>query len=376
MSIQEIVCLKGDNMTKQLYFAYGSNLNIAEFEQWCISRGYPSQLLKFVRRASLREFELAFSYRSSSRRGGVLDIRERRGSVVPGVIFEVAEEGWGTLDQKEGAPGCYDREDVVVFDESGEMHRATTYRVSADRAEAYVVPAPGYVEVVQQGLESWEISDTHLLAAAKGESLQCPDGFFVYGTLMRGESRFDVLKRYGLECVLLAETEGQLLDLGLFPGLTHDGSSDSHVQGEFVRLRNLEAALAALDEIEGFRGYGKPGSLYRREQIPVHVGDGRLRGAWAYFLDAAADDSQTIESGDWRQHCGSRELFLRRLAKAHSRKSPRAIAEKLAKMSPYIWHGRQQEVVESLLPLNDAIDTGLLSERKLAQATGQWTVIP
>jgi hypothetical protein len=45
-------------------------------------------------------------------------------------------------------------------------------------------------------------------------------------------------------------------------------------------------------------------------------------------------------------------------------------------MSPYSWHGRQQEVVESLLPLDDAIETGLLSERKLAQATGQWTVIP
>lgn len=362
--------------TKQLYFAYGSNLNIGDFEQWCISRGYPSQLLKFVGRASLREYELAFSYRSLSRRGGVLDIRERRGGVVPGVIFEVASEGWEALDGKEGAPGCYQREDVVVFDESGEMHRAITYRVPAVRAQPYVVPAPGYVEIVQQGLQAWKIDDAHLLAAAKDESLPCPDGFFVYGTLMRGESRFEVLKRYGLECVLLAETQGQLFDLGLFPGMTRDGTSGSEVKGEFVRLRNPEAALSALDTIEGFRGYGKRGSLYRREQIQVHVGDGRFRGAWAYFLEASADESQIIENGDWRQHCGSRELFLQRLVKAHSRKSPQAIAERLASMSPYNWNGQKREVVESLLPLEGALGTGLLSERKLAQASGQWTVIP
>ena len=236
-------------MTKKLNFAYGSNQNIAEFEQWCISRGYPSKLLKFVGRASLRDFELAFSYRSSSRRGGVLDIRERRGSVVPGVVFEVDSEGWEALDEKEGATGCYQREDVVVFDESGEKYRAITYRVSADRTQAYVAPAPGYVGIVQLGLKSWKIGDTHLLAAAKNDSLPCPDGFFFYGTLMRGESRFGVLKRYGIECVLLAETQGQLFDLGLFPGMTHDNSSGSEVRGEFVRLRNPEAALAALARI-------------------------------------------------------------------------------------------------------------------------------
>ena len=376
MSNQEIVCLKGDNMTKQLYFAYGSNLNIADFEHWCIARGYPAQLLKFVGRASLRDFELAFSYRSSSRRGGVLDIRERRGSVVLGVIFEVASDGWEALNEKEGFPSCYDRKDVVVVDDSGEMHQATTYRVCTDRAQPHVAPARGYVGIVQVGLKSWNIGDTHLLAAAKNESLPCPDGFFFYGTLMRGESRFDVLKRYGIECVLLAETQGQLFGLGLFPGMTHDNSSGSEVRGEFVRLRNPDAALAALDAIEGFRGYGKPGSLYRREQIQVHVGDGRFRGAWAYFLEASADDSQIIESCDWRQHCGSRELFLRRLAEAYSRKSSQPIAERLATMSPYNWDGRQQEVVDSLLPLDDALGAGLLSERKLAQATGQWTVIP
>ena len=81
-------------MTKQLCFIYGSNLNNDDFEQWCVARGYPSQLLKFVGRASLRDYELAFSYDSSSRGGGVLDIRERRGSVVPGGVFEVDSEGW------------------------------------------------------------------------------------------------------------------------------------------------------------------------------------------------------------------------------------------------------------------------------------------
>ena len=226
-------------MTKQLYFAYGSNLNTDDFEQWCVDRGYPTQLLKSVGNASLRDYELAFRYDSASRGGGVLDIRERRGSIVPGVIFEVAEEGWDALDRKEGAPHCYQREEVVVFDESGEMHRATTYRVVDSRAEYYVEPAPGYVEAVQQGLQAWKIDDAYLLAAASNESPVFTDAIFVYGTLMRGESRFDVLKQFGIDCSLLAEAQGQLFDLGLFPGMTRECDSESHVHGEFIRLKDL-----------------------------------------------------------------------------------------------------------------------------------------
>ena len=363
-------------MTRPLYFAYGSNLNIDDFEQWCIDRGYPAELLKSAGIAGLRDYELAFSYDSSSRRGGVLDIRERRGMVVPGVIFEVAEEGWEALDRKEGAPGCYQREDVVVFDGFGEMHRATTYRVVDSRAEYYVEPAPGYVEVVQQGLESWGISDTHLLAAAQDESLPCPDGIFAYGTLMRGESRFEVLQRFGIECSLLAEAQGQLFDLGLFPGMTRDCASESYVYGEFIRLRNPEAALVALDRIEGFRGYGKQGSLYRRELIPIHVGDGRIREAWTYCLDASADDTQIITSGDWREHCGTRKQFMSWLANAHSGQQPHRIAERLASKSPYSWSGDREATVAELLPLDDALASGILSERKLAQATGKWAIVP
>jgi gamma-glutamylcyclotransferase (GGCT)/AIG2-like uncharacterized protein YtfP len=371
-------CLKGGGkMTTQLYFAYGSNLNINDFEQWCLSRGYPAGLLTPVGRASLRDFELAFGYRSSSRRGGVLDIREQRGSVVSGVIIEVDSQGWEALDQKEGvAAGCYQREEVVVFDEDGKMRRATTYRVVESLAQEYVVPAPGYVKVVQHGLEKSGISDAHLLAAAKNDRLPCPDGIFVYGTLMRGESRFEVLKRFGIECSLLAEAQGQLFDLGLFPGMTRDRASESHVHGEFIRLRNPETALATLDRIEGFRGFGNPGSLYRRELIPVHVGDGRIRTAWTYCMDASADDAPVILSGDWRKHCGTQERFMKWLANAHSGQHPRRIAERLASKSPYNWSGDRTATVEGLLPVDDALVSGTLSERKLAQATGKWAVIP
>ena len=368
--------LKGYDMSKQLYFAYGSNLNIDDFEQWCVARGYPSELLNFAGRASLRDFELAFGYESSSRGGGVLDIRERRGRIVPGVIFEVTEEGWDALDRKEGAPSCYQREDVIVFDEFGEMHRATTYRVVDSRAEYYVEPAPGYVEVVQQGLQAWKIDDAHLLAASNNESPVYTDAIFVYGTLMRGESRFEILKRFGITCSLLAETQGQLFDLGSFPGMTCDDASETHVLGEFMRLRNPEAALAALDTIEGFRGYGKPDSLYRREPISVHVGDGRIRTAWTYCLDASADDAQVILSGDWRKHCGTQKPFMKWLANAHSGQHPRRIAERLASKSPYTWNGDREATVAELLPLDDALASGTLSERKLAQATGEWAIVP
>lgn len=61
--------------------------------------------------------------------------------------------------------------------------------------------------------------------------------------------------------------------LGDFPGLVDVSDDRSMVNGEFVRLLELEKAIATLDAIEGFRGFGKSGSLDRRTIMGVDVGD-------------------------------------------------------------------------------------------------------
>ena len=78
-----------------------------------------------------------------------------------------------------------------------------------------------------------------------------------YGTLLRGETRLSVLRQFGLECTLMAETFGRLLDLRSFPALVDIGSSEQLVQGDWRQhlghrekcLKQLVSEHSDMDEL-------------------------------------------------------------------------------------------------------------------------------
>ena len=74
-----------------LYFGYGSNLCERDWGEWCSRHGEEASGLRFARRAWLPEHELAFTFNSGGRGGGVLDVVERFGQAAPGALFEVDE---------------------------------------------------------------------------------------------------------------------------------------------------------------------------------------------------------------------------------------------------------------------------------------------
>ncbi len=362
-------------MSQNLYFAYGSNLNLSDLNAWLRKHGYPAGLLKFHSHVWLPDFEPAFTYRSESRGGGVLSIRERIGSVVEGVLFEVGDGGWEALDRKEGAPNCYERTQVTVLGPCGEEVSAVTYRVLPLKEKTFVRPTDDYVSVVREGMHAWGICDQAMTAASRNRVPPLLDGIFVYGTLLRGESRFPMLSEHGIECAVLAETFGHLADLGPYPALFDLDSTDSIVRGEFIRLKLLQSALRKLDVVEGFRGFGIGGSLFRRTRINVDVGDGRIRSAWTYCMDFSGYRAKQIPSGDWRVRCGKREPFIESLVEQHVGNQETAVVERIAGSLPFSFMD-QQSAVALLLPLRDAMIQGRLSERKLAQASGCWAAIP
>ena len=91
------------------YFSYGSNLNPRDLEQWCDRMGRPCALTGVGVPAFLPDHEVVFDYLSTSRKGGVLDLRPAIGKVVPGAVFDVTEDNLRTLDLKEGVPVIYRR---------------------------------------------------------------------------------------------------------------------------------------------------------------------------------------------------------------------------------------------------------------------------
>jgi gamma-glutamylcyclotransferase (GGCT)/AIG2-like uncharacterized protein YtfP len=127
------------------------------------------------------------------------------------------------------------------------------------------------------------------------------DLVFFYGTLMSGFKRQG---RARLDAKLTPLGRGSiaasLYDLGIYPAAIP--ATDSKVWGEVHQLRDVDAVLAALDEIEGYRPDQPDTSLYRRVEADVTFDDGQVARAWIYFYNAPLGRAQRIESGDYLEH--------------------------------------------------------------------------
>ena len=84
------------------YFAYGSNLNAADLKAWSSSNGANFSSMEPICTAWLLDHSMAFHYFSRNRGGGAADVVQNgRGTVVPGVLFSLSEDGWSWMDKKE-----------------------------------------------------------------------------------------------------------------------------------------------------------------------------------------------------------------------------------------------------------------------------------
>ncbi len=281
-------------------FAYGSNLNLRDLELWCQRLGRPPALMVRAGVAAyLPDHELVFDCTSSSRKGGVLDLRPGVGRIVTGALFEVTEEDMRTLDLKEGVPLIYHQVEKRVLLADGREVMARAYEVTPEyRQPAPVEPAAAYVDIVAAGLAAFGHDDRMLRAAARGEHAPfLVTGLFVYGTLLRGGSRHGEFERCGgAASALPATARGVILDCGAFPGML--AGTDGVVHGELVGLRDVPLALTHLDGVEGFEGFEAARALFRRALIKVTTAEAADQLAWTY-LWAGTDRHPRIANGDW-----------------------------------------------------------------------------
>jgi gamma-glutamylcyclotransferase (GGCT)/AIG2-like uncharacterized protein YtfP len=201
------------------------------------------------------------------------------------------------MDQKEGHPNYYERKDVHVSLADGRIVEALTYTVVSEKIrDRYQPPTEEYANLISNGLQRLGLP-TGFLEAAIADSSMNDDlaQLFVYGTLMRGESRSAALNDHPHQMLGSARAVGGLLDLGDFPGLIHKDSSIAH--GEYYSVEDIARLTEYLDRIEGFYGYGREESLFIRTIIEVEIGSSR-QWAWAYIYNG--EDGVEIPSGDWR----------------------------------------------------------------------------
>ena len=155
-----------------LYFAYGSNLNQEDLDNWKADKSkWKHADLIFNKKSIgfLPGYRLGFTRIAKSRENmGVADIvpSDDPMSKVWGVIFSLTEEQGKAIEAKEGfvgfgdASNSYDQIKVQVTDAEGVEKPCLTYQAVVPdnkRKSLYFRPSKKYYEVIRKGGEDHEL---------------------------------------------------------------------------------------------------------------------------------------------------------------------------------------------------------------------------
>ena len=138
-----------------LYFAFGSNLNIAQMRRRCPS----ARLASF---AVLEGYRLSFTGRSASWGGGVATVIFDDETRTPGVLFSISMDDLVALDAYEGFPFTYLRIKVRVRDDRGRFRSAWTYK---HRSTREVWPSSRYLGVIHDAYKFFGFDTTDLVCS-------------------------------------------------------------------------------------------------------------------------------------------------------------------------------------------------------------------
>jgi gamma-glutamylcyclotransferase len=134
------------------YFAYASNMNLAQMKRWC-----PAS--RFFKTVLLEGFRFVYDGFSVPWDGAVGNIVKGDGEGVWGALFEITESNRITLDAFEGYPRAYDRREVEVKDRDGNAYRAMTYFRTG---RALGKPHPDYEKVVLDGAKECALPEDYV----------------------------------------------------------------------------------------------------------------------------------------------------------------------------------------------------------------------
>ncbi len=130
------------------YFAYGSNLNHFQMKRRCKDS-------IFLKKINLKDFRLTFrsKYRAA-------DIEYKKGSLVPGGLFEISKNDEKKLDVYEDYPILYKKFYFKYYDK-----RIMTYTMV--KKTSFMFPTKRYLDVVTRGYKDCKIDNKYLKKALK-----------------------------------------------------------------------------------------------------------------------------------------------------------------------------------------------------------------
>ena len=131
-----------------LYFAYGSNLNHFQMKKRCKDS-------VFLKKINLKDFKLTFrsKYRAA-------DIEYKKGSLVPGGLYEISKNDEKKLDVYEDYPNLYKK---YYF--NYQSKKIMTYMMV--EKSLFKFPSKRYLNIVQKGYKDCKLDFSYLQKALK-----------------------------------------------------------------------------------------------------------------------------------------------------------------------------------------------------------------
>lgn len=131
---------------KQLYIAYGSNINLEQMAYRC-----PHS--KVVGTSEIKDFELEFR--------GVATIVPKKNMKVPVLIWELDERDLPILNRYEGHPHLY-RQEKMPFEMDGKSYEGMAYLMNRGTISP---PSPQYYNTILQGYQENGLNESYLETA-------------------------------------------------------------------------------------------------------------------------------------------------------------------------------------------------------------------
>lgn len=126
------------------------------------------------------------------------------------------------------------------------------------------------------------------------------DLLFIYGTLLNEDNEFAVYLKNNSSFYAEGKINGQLYDLGEYPGAILSLNNGEYIYGSIVRLSNPEKVLAVVDDYEGYGDEQEQPNLFVRVLAEVETEKGRVT-CWVYEYNLSVEGLVQIESGKYRK---------------------------------------------------------------------------
>jgi gamma-glutamylcyclotransferase (GGCT)/AIG2-like uncharacterized protein YtfP len=154
-----------------LYFAYGSNLNWERMKERCPS-------VSFYCRASLSNYRIDFTRKSSKRECGVADIVKDINSKVYGVVYRINEIDLVKLDKHEGYvpqrdKNAYRRREIIVLKEDNDEEPITAFTYEVEKKEfGKHIPNKDYKNLIVTGAKFWNLPKEYINSLENIETMK------------------------------------------------------------------------------------------------------------------------------------------------------------------------------------------------------------